>query len=71
MKRFAMFLGGLLVLPAFGEVAPVFYDDYDIEYVDADYADVDFVEDDDEIEQIIAPTKAPVKISRKQTVSRN
>ncbi|MBO4746258.1 MAG: hypothetical protein J5613_04300 [Alphaproteobacteria bacterium] len=71
MKRFAMFLGGLLVLPAFGEVAPVFYDEYDIEYVDTDYADSDFVEDEDEIEEIVASTKAPVKISRKQTVSRN
>jgi hypothetical protein len=71
MKRFAMFLGGLLVLPAFGEVAPVFYDEYDIEYADTDYADADFIEDEDDIEEIITQTKAPVKITRKQTVSRN
>lgn len=35
MKRLAIFIGGLLVLPAFAEVAPVFYDD--IEYSDVAY----------------------------------
>lgn len=36
MKRLAIFIGGLLVLPAFGEVAPVFYED-GIEYSDVVY----------------------------------
>ena len=35
MKRLAIFIGGLLVLPAFAEVAPVFYED--IEYSDVAY----------------------------------
>ena len=77
MKRFAMFLGGLLILPAFGEVAPVFYDDYDIEYVDTDYADQDYIDADDSLlneedaQNAEKPAKTPVKVSRQQTVSRN
>ena len=35
MKRLAIFIGGLLVMPAFAEVAPVFYED--IEYTDVMY----------------------------------
>ena len=35
MKRLAIFIGGLLVLPAFAEVAPVLYED--IEYADVVY----------------------------------
>ncbi len=35
MKKLAIFIGGLLVLPAFAEVAPVFYED--IEYTDVVY----------------------------------
>ena len=35
MKRLAIFIGGLLVLPAFAEVAPIIYDD--IEYMDVAY----------------------------------
>lgn len=74
MKRFAMFLGGLLILPAFGEVAPVFYDEYDIEY--ADYADQEYLDADDELlyeedEATEKSAKTPVKVSRQQTVSRN
>lgn len=38
MKKLAIFLGGLLMMPAFAEVAPVFYDDA-MEYSDAQYAD--------------------------------
>lgn len=74
MKRFALFLGGLLILPAFGEVAPVFYDEYDIEY--ADYADQEYLDADDELlyeedETTEKSAKTPVKVSRQQTVSRN
>ncbi|MBR6363791.1 MAG: hypothetical protein IKS08_01745 [Alphaproteobacteria bacterium] len=77
MKRFAMFLGGLLILPAFGEVAPVFYDEYDMEYVDADYADDAYYDDADVIEEEEfeetdkKSVKTPVKVSRQQVVSRN
>lgn len=72
MKRIAMFLGGLLILPAFGEVAPVFYDDYDIEYIDTDYADPDDILIDMEEENPVAEApKTPIKVSRQQTVSRN
>ena len=49
MKRLAIFIGGLLVLPAFGEVVPVFYDD--IEYSDVVYDEygnpVDYIEEDE------------------------
>lgn len=44
MKRFVAVLSGLLVLPAFAEVAPVFYDEvYEdvVEYSDAEKADVE------------------------------
>lgn len=38
MKKLAIFLGGLLMMPAFAEVAPIFYEDA-MEYSDAQYAD--------------------------------
>ncbi len=38
MKKLAIFLGGLLMMPAFAEVAPIFYEDA-MEYSDAEYAD--------------------------------
>lgn len=46
MKRFIAVLSGLLVLPAFAEVAPIFYDDV-IEYTDQEILDDEFVVDDD------------------------
>lgn len=58
MKKLAIFIGGLLVLPAFAEVAPVFYED--IEYTDVvydeygnpvyytDYTDADLTPETDE-----------------------
>lgn len=72
-----MFLGGLLILPAFGEVAPMFYDEYDMEYVDADYADDAYYDDADVIEKEEfeetdkKSVKTPVKVSRQQVASRN
>ncbi|MCR4918091.1 MAG: hypothetical protein K5912_04070 [Alphaproteobacteria bacterium] len=45
MKRIAIFLGGLLTLPVFAEVAPVYFDD-DVVYSDADYEDTDLVSED-------------------------
>ncbi len=46
MKRFVAVLSGLLVMPAFAEVAPVYYDDV-IEYSDAEMYDGDVVVDDE------------------------
>ena len=48
MKRFIAVLSGLLVMPAFAEVAPVYYDDV-IEYSDAEMFDGDVVVDDENI----------------------
>lgn len=42
MKRFTVVLAGLLVLPAFAEVAPVYYDE-EIEYTDGMFDDEDTV----------------------------
>lgn len=46
MKRFIAVLSGLLVMPAFAEVAPVYYDDV-IEYSDAEMFDGDVAVDDE------------------------
>ena len=57
MKRFIAVLSGLLVLPAFAEVAPIAYDEI-IEYSDVDVADQDAVVDEAEtvvIPQIVQP----------------
>ncbi|MBO7509405.1 MAG: hypothetical protein J6T57_03985 [Alphaproteobacteria bacterium] len=78
MKRLAMFLGGLLVLPAFGEVAPVFYDEM-IEYADTEYPgeyedfDEEIAEDiDTESAQTSDKTaKKPVQISRQPVATRS
>ena len=44
MKRLAIFVGGLLVLPAFAEVAPVFItDEGAVEYADAMYDENGFL----------------------------
>ena len=45
MKRFVAVLSGLLIMPAFAEVAPVYYDDV-IEYSDAELYDGDVVADE-------------------------
>lgn len=69
MKRFAFFLGTLLALPAFGEVAPVFYDDIDtVEYGDVDYDDEEYIlVNADEIEEVVAPK--PSVVASPRTVS--
>lgn len=66
MKRFAFFLGTLLALPAFGEVAPVFYDDIDtVEYGDVDYEDEEYIlVNADEIEEVVAPKSSVVASPR-------
>lgn len=66
MKRLVAVLSGLLVLPAFGEVMPVFFDD-EIEYVDGDVAgdftSDDIVESTDSTQKVNAPVAAPVNVS--------
>ncbi len=71
MKRLAIFIGGLLVMPAFAEVAPVFIDENDaIEYADGIYdengfliiPDAEIVETETEI--VTPEANVPVKISR-------
>ena len=71
MKRLAIFVGGLLVLPAFAEVAPVFItDEGALEYADAMYDENGFLIIPEtgiveETAETTAPeTSAPVKISR-------
>lgn len=71
MKRLAIFVGGLLVLPAFAEVAPVFItDEGAVEYADAMYDENGFlIIPETEIveettETAASETPVPVKISR-------
>ena len=62
MKRFITVLSSLLVLPAFAEVAPVYYDDV-IEYTD------DMI-DDEEI--VTEEAKAPVQnVGQRNTINRS
>ncbi len=60
MKRLVVVLSGLLVLPAFAEVAPFFYDDA-LEYSDAEYVDDGVLVDDGVVvaDEDVAPV-APV-----------
>ncbi|MBQ6027696.1 MAG: hypothetical protein IJL21_04065 [Alphaproteobacteria bacterium] len=70
MKRLAIFIGGLLVMPAFAEVAPVFIDENDaIEYADGMYDENGFFVAPEEIvetetEADTQKVQTPVKISR-------
>ncbi len=74
MKRLAIFIGGLFVLPAFAEVAPVFVtDEGALEYADLMYdengfliiPDTEIVEETDEVDE--QKSQTPVKISRVPT----
>lgn len=69
MKRLALFIGGLLVLPAFAEVAPIFYTENDaMEYADAMYDENGFlIISDEEIvdaDTDVVTQKTPIKASR-------
>lgn len=63
VKRFISVLGSLLVLPAFAEVAPVYYDDV-----------VEYVDDTQDVEKVDAPTQKNVQqrtiINRSTSASR-
>ena len=73
MKRFIAVLSGLLVLPAFAEVAPVYYDEV-IEYSDEEIAPAkDVVEEEvtAKITPIVQPSKVnPRSSSASRTASR-
>ena len=65
MRRFIAVLSGLLVLPAFAEVAPIAYDEI-IEYSDVDVADQGAVVDEAEtvvIPQIVQPASTNPRTS--------
>lgn len=68
MKRFITVLSGLLVLPAFAEVAPVYYDEI-VEYTDEMLADegADFDAEEAAIQQNVAQRNT---INRSTTASR-
>ena len=69
MKRFIAVLSGLLVMPAFAEVAPVFYEDV-IEYSDTEMFDDDVVVDDEiGMEENENSVAAPNTVVRKSTRS--
>lgn len=63
MNRLVAVLSGLLVLPAFAEVAPIFYDEV-IEYSDMDVdATEDVVIDETDINAAAAPVVQPSKVN--------
>lgn len=67
MKRLIVVLSGLLVLPAFAEVAPAYYYDDVIEYSDTDIdSDVDdaVIADDADVAQDTGKTSVPTVASR-------
>lgn len=72
MKRLIAVLSGLLVLPAFAEVAPAYYYEDAVEYSDADYATDDVADDtspmqlDDEL-----PANTPVAPAASAVAARN
>ncbi|MDE5615408.1 MAG: hypothetical protein K2I81_01065, partial [Alphaproteobacteria bacterium] len=71
MKRLIVVLSGLLVLPAFAEVAPIYYDDA-IEYSDMDF---DVVEDDvaaeeEVVAQPVVKQTTPTKATGRTTTGR-
>ena len=71
MKRLVVVLSGLLVLPAFAEVAPFYYDDT-MEYSDAEYVDDGILIDDaeDVSEEEVVPQQPVVKASPRVASSR-
>ncbi|MBO7053054.1 MAG: hypothetical protein J6W27_01335 [Alphaproteobacteria bacterium] len=68
MKRFITVLAGLLVLPAFAEVAPVYYDEI-VEYTDEMIDDMDAVETEEN--QVVENTaKKKNNVSQRATTNR-
>jgi len=61
MKRFIAVLSGILVLPAFAEVAPVYYDEI-VEYTD------DMLNDEEIVEEAVVQPKA---VAQRNTINRS
>ncbi len=74
MKRFIAVLSGLLVLPAFAEVAPVYYDEISEEIVNEDVApEADVVVEEDAVAVEETDVKTPVvpqRVSPRNTTGR-
>ena len=62
MKRLVVVLSGLLVLPAFAEVAPISYDEI-VEYSDEQIASDDAVAEEQTAEKIVIPVVQPSRVS--------
>ena len=71
MKRFVAVLSGLLVMPAFAEVAPIYYDDM-IEYSDVEMFDEDVpVEEDVVVEDVVTPVMPVAPVAQMRSSSRS
>ena len=66
MKRFIAVLSGLLVLPAFAEVAPIYYDEI---YETVDEVSADETASAPEQEQVAAPVVQPSRVGPRGTTS--
>jgi len=64
MKRFIAVLSGLLVLPAFAEVAPVYYDDV-IEYSD------DVIDDEEIVDETVQNQNQQKNNTQRKTINRS
>ena len=69
MKRFIAVLSGLLVLPAFAEVAPVYYDEV-VEYTDDMIDAVDDEVETEVVQQVAPQSSKRTTINRSTSVSR-
>ncbi|MBO5704582.1 MAG: hypothetical protein J6R99_01035, partial [Alphaproteobacteria bacterium] len=67
MKRLIAVLSGLLVLPAFAEVAPIYYDEV-VEYTDAEVVDENTAENDAvQSAPVVTPVVQPSKVNPRGT----
>lgn len=73
MKRFIAVLSGLLIMPAYAEVAPVYYYDEDVEYTDEYITDGDIVEEIETTDVTVQPVVpvAPAASSARTTTARS
>ncbi len=68
MKRFVAVLAGLIALPAFAEVAPVFYEDV-IEYVEEDVEPASVAADTGVSAPVVAPTARNARANGRATAT--
>lgn len=64
MKRFITVLSSLLVLPAFAEVAPVYYDEI-VEYTD------EMLDDEDVVNEVAQTAPATKSVAQRNTINRS